>query len=46
MMAAEMRAALVAYDPELILDNGTHVRFVVHETDVGEYGIDPVIVCR
>ena len=29
----------IAYDPEIILDNGTAIRFVVQETDVGEYGV-------
>ena len=31
----------VAYDPSLILDDGTLVRFVVQETEVGEYGAVP-----
>jgi hypothetical protein len=29
-----------ATDPVLILDNGRQLRFVVQETDVGEYGVE------
>lgn len=31
------------YDPVLILDDGSRVRFITHETETGDYGIDPVI---
>ena len=31
-------------DPELILDDGRRIGFVVQETDVGEYGIDIVLL--
>ena len=33
----------ITYDPVLILDDGTRVSFRVHETEIGEYGIDPCI---
>jgi len=33
----------VTYDPVFILDDGTRLSFRVHETEIGEYGIDPVI---
>ncbi len=33
----------VTYDPVLVLDDGTCLSFVVHETEVGAYGIDPFI---
>jgi hypothetical protein len=34
----------VAHDPTIILDNGASIRFVVQETEVGEYGIEIVYV--
>lgn len=33
-------------DPVLILDNGREVRFVVCETEVGEYGVEIAISDR
>ncbi|HEV3059609.1 MAG TPA: hypothetical protein VGY48_15270 [Vicinamibacterales bacterium] len=36
----------ITYDPVFILDDGTRLSFRVHETEIGEYGIDPVIVRR
>lgn len=32
-----------AYDPEIILDNGSAIRFVVQETESGEYGVALVV---
>ena len=31
------------YDPIIILENGTAIQFLVSETDIGEYGIEPLI---
>lgn len=31
-------------DPTLMLDDGTRVRFIVDETETGEYGLSPSIV--
>lgn len=31
----------ITYNPVFILDDGTRVSFNVHETQVGEYGVDP-----
>lgn len=33
----------ITYNPVLILDDGTEVRFETHETQLGCYGIDPRI---
>ena len=33
-----------SYDPEIFLDDGTIIKFVVDETEVGEYGITPIVV--
>jgi hypothetical protein len=33
----------ITYQPVLVLDNGAKLHFVVHETDGGDYGIDPQI---
>jgi len=35
-----------AYRPEIHLEDGTVIRFHVQETDVGEYGVEPVIYPR
>lgn len=32
-----------SYDPVFYLDNGAYIHFVTDETEVGEYGICPVI---
>lgn len=29
----------IAHDPVILLDDGSRLRFVVEETDVGEYGV-------
>lgn len=36
----------VAYDPAIVFEDGTLVRFVVQETDTGEYGIEPVVFTK
>lgn len=32
----------VAHDPVFVLDNGARVRFLTQETEVGEYGVEPL----
>jgi hypothetical protein len=32
-----------AYDPEIYFDNGDCLRFMVLETDVGEYGLEMIL---
>lgn len=32
-----------AHAPQIILDNGRAIRFVVEETEHGEYGVQPVL---
>ena len=33
-----------AYRPHIVLEDGTIISFVVQETDVGEYGVEPIIL--
>lgn len=34
----------VAYSPSILFEDGTILNFAVSETDVGEYGVDPIII--
>lgn len=33
-----------AYSPHIVFEDGTILRFVVQETETGEYGVEPIIV--
>jgi hypothetical protein len=33
----------ITYDPVFILDDGSRIKFHVHETEGSEYGIDPIL---
>jgi len=33
-----------SFDPVFILDNGGQIRFVVDETEIGEYGVTPLYI--
>jgi hypothetical protein len=34
------------FNPQIILDNGRALRFIVEETEVGEYGVRPVLTSK
>lgn len=36
----------LAYNPVILLDNGTRLVFIVQETEAGEYGVKPMVIAR